>query len=66
MRASHEVENHAADEAGIRVSVRTSVSEAGLYVVRRLQPGQAVPPGTTEALLVFSPAESSNKSSAGK
>jgi hypothetical protein len=37
----------------IRVSVRTSVRDAGLLVVRPLPDGQAPPPGTREAFLVM-------------
>jgi hypothetical protein len=37
----------------IRVSVKRSVMDAALFVVQRLEPGQAVPVGTSEALLVF-------------
>jgi hypothetical protein len=37
----------------VRVSVRTSVRDANLLVVRPLADGAAVPPGTREALLTF-------------
>jgi hypothetical protein len=39
--------------ARLRVSVRTSVRDAGLLVVRPLADGQAPPPGTREAFLVM-------------
>jgi hypothetical protein len=43
----------AGDGQGIRVSVKRSAMDAALFVVHRLEPGQAVPVGTSEALLVF-------------
>ena len=39
--------------ASVRVSVKTSVRDSGLLVVRPLADGAAVPPGTREALLTF-------------
>jgi hypothetical protein len=37
----------------LRVSVRLSVRDSSLFVVRPLAEGQAAPPGTTEAVLVM-------------
>lgn len=43
----------AALHGAIRVSVRTSARDDGLYIVRPLPQGQKVPPGSREARLVF-------------
>jgi hypothetical protein len=37
----------------VRVSVRMSVRDSSLFVVRPLPEGQPAPPGTTEAVLVM-------------
>jgi hypothetical protein len=47
------VDKAANDQQGIRVSVQRSVSNAAVFVVRRLESGQPLPPGTSEARLVF-------------
>jgi hypothetical protein len=39
--------------ASVRVSVKTSVRDSSLLVVRPLADGAAVPAGTREALLTF-------------
>ena len=41
------------DRGSIRVSVQRSALDTNLFVVRRLDPGQKVPVGATEAKLVF-------------
>jgi len=63
LRTSSEPAARTGDELAIRVSVRSSVGEPGLFVVRKLESGQAIPPGTTEAVLVFL---NSNAASSGK
>jgi hypothetical protein len=42
---------------GQRVSVRTSVRDDGILVVRLLRDGESAPPGTREAMLVMADAE---------
>jgi hypothetical protein len=37
----------------LRVAVRVSARDESLYIVRPLEPGQRVPPGSREARLVF-------------
>jgi len=49
----------------VRVSVRTSVRDASLLVVRPLAAGEALPPGTREAFLVMSEEMSTNVARAG-
>jgi len=63
MRTSSEPVARTGDELAIRVSVRSSVGEPGLFVVRKMEAGQPIPPGTTEAVLVFL---NSNATSSGK
>lgn len=41
-------------ETSLRVSVKPSARDDTLYVVRPLKPGQRLPFGTREAMLVFS------------
>jgi len=53
VRSSPPATTITAPELAIRVSVRGSVNEPGLFVIRRLEPGQIAPAGTTEAVLVF-------------
>jgi hypothetical protein len=49
----------------VRVSVRISVRDASLFVVRPLAIGEALPPGTREAFLVMSDEASSDLTRAG-
>jgi hypothetical protein len=53
---SREAEKSATDAERIRVSVKQSVTDPNLFVVRRLDPGRPVPVGTREAVLEFAPA----------
>jgi hypothetical protein len=39
--------------AAIRVAIPTSSRDANVFVVRRLEKGQPLPAGTTEAMLVL-------------
>jgi len=54
--ASRDAENPATDVERIRVSVKQSVTDPNLFVVRRLDPGRPVPVGTREAFLAFTAA----------
>jgi hypothetical protein len=50
---SRDAEKPATDVERIRVSVKQSVTDPNLFVVRRLDPGRPVPVGTREAFLAF-------------
>jgi hypothetical protein len=50
---SEAVDERAVDRTPIRVAVTRSAINDGLFVVRRLRPGQPLPIGTSEATLVF-------------
>jgi hypothetical protein len=56
--ASSELPEQLAERTAIRVAFRPSERHANLIVVRRLQSGESLPNGSSEALLVLSPESS--------
>jgi hypothetical protein len=43
----------ASGQEGIRVSIKRSVRDENLFVVRRLEAGKSPPPGSTEGFLLL-------------